>query len=94
MPATLDEVIDDLLDNADFEETQSLTKAKAFVTAAKRYLILAPASSSDQGSSLSINASQVHDMLRRAQAYVAASASSSTGSSVRYIGFSSGSRRR
>lgn len=93
MPATLDEVIDDLLDNADFEEAASLTKAKAFVTAAKRYLILAPASSSDQGSSLSINASQVHEMLRRAQSYVAV-AGGSSGSSVRYIGFSSGSRRR
>jgi hypothetical protein len=92
MAATLDEIIDDLLDNADFEETASLTKAKAFVTAAKRYLILCPASAADQSSSQSINATQVHDLLKRAQAYVT-SVGGGGAATVRYIGFSSGSRR-
>jgi len=92
MAATLNEIIDSLLDNADFEEASSLVKAKAFVTAAKRYLILCPASAADLGSSQAINAIQVHDLLRRAQAFVAAIGGES-GSSVRYLGFSSGSRR-
>jgi hypothetical protein len=93
MAATLDEIVDALLDNADFEETESLAKAHAFVTAAKRYLILCPASMSDQGSSQSINAQQVHEMMRRATAFISARGGSG-GTSVRYIGFSSGSRRR
>lgn len=69
---TLDQVITALTTNADFEEVGSVAKAKAFVTAAKRWLILAPASASKEGSSLSMNPQQVENLLKRAQDYVVA----------------------
>ena len=86
MAATLDEILDALLDNAGFEENDSLSEAHAFITAAKRYLILSPASQGDQGSSMSMNSSQVENLLSRAQAFVAAkSQSSAQNSSVRFL---------
>jgi hypothetical protein len=65
----------DLLEYADFEEVASVSRAKLFVTAAKRWLILRAESASNQSSSLSIGKSFVESMLKRAQAYVAANAS-------------------
>lgn len=78
MAATLDQVIDSLLDNADFEETGSASKARAFITAANRYFILQPQSASDQGSSLSMGLPQIQALMSRAQAYVAANSASVT----------------
>lgn len=65
----------DLLDYADFEEVGSVARARSFVTAANRWLILRAESASNQSSSLSIGKSFVDGMLKRAQAYVAANAS-------------------
>lgn len=84
MARTIDEIITAMQDNADFEEVGSLTKARAFVTAAREYLILAPNSSADQGSSMTINAAQIEAQLRRAQAYAA---QQSPGSAVRHFQF-------
>ena len=78
MAATLDEVIDSLLDNADFEETGSASKARTFITAANRYFILQPQSASDQSSSLSMGLPQVQALMQRAQAYVSANSASVT----------------
>jgi hypothetical protein len=44
----------DLVEYADFEEVASVSRAKLFVTAAKRWLILRPESASNQSSSLSM----------------------------------------
>ena len=77
----LTQVQEDLLDNADFEESGSVSKAKAFITAAKRWLILRPQSSSHQGNSLSMDVNQVRQMLSRAQSYVAANDTSSAANS-------------
>ena len=76
----------DLLDYADFEEVASVTRAKSFVTAAKRWLILCADSSSNQGSSMSIGKAFVESMLKRAQDYIAATATASGASPrVRFL---------
>lgn len=68
----------DLLEYADFEEVGSVARARLFVTAANRWLILRAESASNQSSSLSIGKSFVENMLRRAQAFVAKNSSSGT----------------
>jgi len=85
MARTIDEIITALQDNADFEEVGSVAKAKAFVTAAREYLILAPNTAADQGSSMSINADHIERQLQRAQTYIAANAG---GGGVRFLGVS------
>lgn len=78
----------DLLDYADFEEVASVARARLFITAAKRWLILRAESASNQGSSLSLGKSFVETMMKRAQDYVAGSASATSGASgrVRFLG--------
>ena len=83
---TNQELRDALHDNADFEETSSVTKARAYITAAVRFLSLEPVNQSDQGSSLQYAAQQINDQLKRARAFVAANdASSSPTSRVRFF---------
>lgn len=89
---TIDEITDDILNNADFEEQSSVTKANAFVTAAKRYLILSPESQSDQGSSLTISTSQIENLMRRAQQYIDHRSRQSAGS-ARFLSAAEGFRR-
>lgn len=88
---TVEQIEQALLDNADFEEANSVTKAKAFITAGKRWLILRPASASSQGNSLSLNAGQVQSMVTRAQEFIAANDTSGT-SRVRFLGMDGFSR--
>lgn len=66
-----DDVNDALLEYSDYRETGSLSRAKAYVTAATRWLAFA-GSSSNQGSSLSMNVQQIADELKEAKAFVAA----------------------
>jgi hypothetical protein len=87
MAESLDTTINALIDNADFEEVNSLAKAKAFITAAKRYLISAPRMASDhQGHSQQTNPEQVKAMMDKASEFVSANETSSTSSSVRFLG--------
>jgi len=81
----------DLLEYADFEEVASVSRAKLFITAAKRWLILRPESASNQSSSMSIGKSSIEAMLQRAQDYVAANAETSSGGvgGVRFLGVGS-----
>jgi hypothetical protein len=78
----------DLLEYADFEEVASVARAKLFVTAANRWLILRPTSASNQSSSLSMDTTKVENLLKRALDYVAANATTAGGaaSSVRFLG--------
>jgi hypothetical protein len=78
----------DLLDYADFEEVASVSRAKLFITAAKRWLILRADSASNQSSSMTIGKSFVESMMKRAQDYVAANATTGGGGSgrVRFLG--------
>ncbi len=90
MAATIDEVIDALLDNADFEESISVSKAQAFITAAVRYFILTPQSQSDQGSAMSISPQTIENLLNRARNFVAVNRTPS--SSVKFLSVSEGFR--
>lgn len=83
-----------LVEYADFEEAGSVARAKLFITNAKRWLILRAESASNQSSSLSIGKSYVQEMMRRAQDYVAANASTASGGQggVRFLGVGSNFR--
>jgi len=72
MSATPDEILDAFTDNADYEETQSLAKARAFVTACIRLIGVIPQSQSDQGSSIAYSTAQVQALMQRAQNWIAA----------------------
>jgi len=95
MPTTIDTVIDTLTDNADFAATSDVTKAKAFLTAAIQYLVLSPASQSDQGTSMSIAPEVVKSLMTKAQQLVdsAGAVTSSTNASVRFLSIAQGFRR-
>lgn len=94
MPTTIDVVIDALTDNADFAATSDVTKAKAFVTAAIQYLVLSPASQSDQGTSLSIAPETIRALMNKAQQLIDSEGSSTAETSrVRFLSASRGFRR-
>jgi hypothetical protein len=76
-----------LLDNADFEEVRSVSKAKLFASAARRWLILRPQSTSGGGYSVQLNAEYIERMLQRATAFINANdTSSNANSGVRFLG--------
>lgn len=75
----------DLLEYADFEEVASVSRARLFITAAKRWLILRAESASNQSSSLSIGKSFVENMLSRATAYVQANSDSNSVGRTRFL---------
>ncbi len=84
--ATLDEVITSLVDNADWEATQDVAKARAFVTAANRYLILMPSSSSEPGGfQVSMNVGEVRTLLERASLFVASMATNQNSTGVVHL---------
>lgn len=83
MAATLSQVEDALIDNADYEEAGSVTKAKAFVTAAIRWQALASQSASNQSSSMSLDKSWVEAEKARARQFIAANETSTSGTNSR-----------
>lgn len=94
MAVTIDTVIDNLLDNADFEESASVAKARAFITAATQFLILSPQSQSDQGSSLTMSVQQIENLLKRARSFVEQTdTSSATSTRVKFLTAAEGFRR-
>ncbi|MEM1224602.1 MAG: hypothetical protein AAGJ40_02835 [Planctomycetota bacterium] len=96
MATTLDEVYESLDANADFEEVGSVAKAKAFATAATKFLFLSPQSQADQGSSMTISVQQVENLLHRARAFVDGYGTDGAVSSrggVRFLSASEGFRR-
>lgn len=84
---TLADIESDLLDYADFEQVGSVSRAQSFITAANRWLILKADSASNQSSSMTIGKSFVSDMLKRAQAFVSANASTGSVSFLQPGGF-------
>jgi hypothetical protein len=82
---TIDEIYETVVDYADFEEVGSLSRAKTFITAAKRFLIANPASQGDQGSSISMSVTQIENLLKRAMDYVSATDTSSANSRVTHL---------
>ena len=93
MAATIDEILDALSDNADFEEVGSVARARSFITAARRFLSL-PSSQSDQGSSLGYTPQVVQQEMALARQYVAANQDpTSATSQVRFLSAAEGFRR-
>ena len=90
MSYTVDQIIDELLDNADWRASASVTKAQAFVTAAKRYMILSPESTSDQGSSMTLGRDMIESMMQEAQQYIDRNV---PGGFVRHLGIGGQFRR-
>lgn len=66
-----------LLANVDYAETNSVSKAKAFITACKQYRILFPTSSSNGGTSVGYDINQVATMQAQAEAFVRANSTPS-----------------
>lgn len=93
MATTIDSVIDELIDTADFEEVSSVTKAKAFISAANRYFILSPQQQSDEGSSLTMNSQQIENLLKRARYYVEVNATGRSSTNVKFLSAAEGFRR-
>ena len=85
-----DQIFAELLEYADFEETGSPARARKFIIAAKRYLILSPTSQADQGSSMTLSIPQIESLLKSAQVY--ARANDPGNSRVRHLGASRGFR--
>lgn len=93
MSFDLEDIEDDVLTYADWEETASVSRARSFITAANRWCILKADSASNQGSSLSINKTVVTQMLARAQSFVAAADTASAAKSrVRFLSTNRGFR--
>ena len=93
MAATVDEILDALLDYADYEEVGSVARARTYLTACRRFLSL-PASQSDQGSSLGYTPQYVQGELDFARRYIAANdTATNSSSSVRFLSASQGFRR-
>lgn len=85
--ATLTEILDNLNDYSDYEEVGSVSRAKSWITAAKRFLSL-PSSQSDQGSSLGYSPDMVRKELNYARAYVRANDTTQTSNSAQVRFFS------
>lgn len=66
-----------LLANVDFAETNSVSKAKAFITACKQYRILFPTSSSNGGTSVGYDLNQIATMQAQAESFVRANSNPS-----------------
>lgn len=75
----------DLLEYADFEEVASVARARLFMTAAKRWLILRADSASSNSQSMSIGKAFVENLLIRAQAYVSANDTSAASGRTKFL---------
>jgi len=91
--ATLSEILEALNDYADYDRVGSVDRAWEYVIAARRFLQL-PTSSSEQGSSLGYTPEAMQEQIAKAEAWIAAYRSNSSGTgSVRFLSASEGFRR-
>jgi hypothetical protein len=91
--ATLSEILDALNDYSDYEEVGSVSRARSFVTAARRWLQL-PTSSSEQGSAMGYTPAAIQQEIATARAYIAANDTSTAGNgAVRFLSAREGFRR-
>jgi hypothetical protein len=94
MPLSIDDVLDAYIENADYQEQASVAKARKLVTAATRYLAMAPQSQSDQGSSLTISVDAIQAEKRRAESFIKQNAAATSANSrVRFLSAGYGFRR-
>jgi hypothetical protein len=98
MAIDISAIMQSIHDNADWAEARSLTKAKAFATAARRYLMLTPQQSSQPGGfSTTLGAQQIKEMLDEANEFINANTSAdgsdtSGSATVRLMGVRHGFR--
>ena len=76
----------ELVDLADFEEVGSVARARKFVTAANRWLILTADTASSNSQSMTIGKNYVETMMKRATSYIAANQSASSRTRFLHVG--------
>ncbi len=87
-------LVETLQQNADWRVGPSAAKARAFVTAATKLLVMMPVSSSDDGHSTSTNITQIESQMKDAQAYLnSIGGNTSSTSKVRFLTTRTGFRR-
>jgi hypothetical protein len=86
----INDVITALKNNADYDVVNSVSKASAYVVAARQFLILSPQSQSDQGSSLTMSPASIENLMNQALDFIAANRVPS--SVVRFLSVSNGFR--
>lgn len=74
---TITTVQSQLLENIDFAETKSVAKATKFITACKQYRVLLPTSSSNGGTSVGYDITQIETMQAQAEQFVRANSNPS-----------------
>ena len=74
---TLASVQQTMLDNADYSNPASVTKARLYVIACERYRILFPSASSGGGTSVAYDLNQISAMQAKAEAFIRANSSPS-----------------
>lgn len=84
MARSLEDIEDDLDEYADFEEVASVSRAKSYVTAARRWLMRV-AGSSSHGGSMTRNVVQVEGVMKRATEFIEVN-DTTAGSQVRFLG--------
>ena len=87
------EILIELCDKVDFEETGDTTKASRVITLVDQLLILRPVSASHSASSVSFDPKYYADLANRARAFVQANANGPNGSGAGCVVFISPSRR-
>lgn len=75
-----------VVEYADFEQVNSVSRAKLFLTNANRWIVLQPDSQSNQGSSMAMSKQAVIDLMDRAREFINANDTSSPGGRVRFLG--------
>ena len=78
MARSLEDIEDDLDEYADFEEVASVSRAKSYVTAARRWLMRVAGSSSN-GGSMTRNVVQVEGVMKRAAEFITANDTANNG---------------
>lgn len=72
------EVLEALVEYADYESADSLERARLFQTAARRWQIMRPVSSGDAGSTMAWDAAATAQAIERVNAFIAAKLQAST----------------
>ena len=79
---TPDDILQAVLDNADYLQQNSVDKAKKLVTACNRYLVLFPNNTTGNNKTVVLNTVQVENMRKDAELFIA----NFNGGSVKYLG--------
>ena len=76
---TYSEAMAAYIDNADYEEDESVSKAKAFITACRQLLVLLPQKSALDGTNIEHDLKNIADEMQNARNWLAANDTSTSG---------------